>query len=748
MVWAAGASGRFLAGSGVLVLMLSGCGGSAGGGAGGAGSVVLPPPPPAPAPAPAPAPLVAPAMDFGTAEISRSNAAVAARAVAAWQAGASGAGILAAVIDSGVNPGLLEFSGRISPLSRDLAGTRGMADEDGHGTSVTGVLLAARDDAGVAGVAWGATLLALRVDTPGSCAAADGCRYSSNAIAQGLDVATQAGARVVNLSLGGSGISAALRTAAERAGAAGVVTVVSAGNDGSSEIGGFAAGLLQAAPSTTLVVGALEADGQMAGFSNRAGVAADRYLTALGVRVRSFDASGTARFYSGTSAAAPVVSGAVALMADAFPALSGGQIAEILLKTADDLGAPGVDAVFGRGQLNIERAFQPVGGLSITGVAAPIAVAGGSLGPAMGDLGVVGAALGRVQGRDAYGRDFVQDLGVGLRLAAPGRLAAALFSAGSDVAAMGFGPVSMRFSASDNGRRDWFGDRLTGAQPLAGGLALGGGLPAPVGHVRLALGRQRAAVLGFGQRVETLLAIAGDGAGRPEMLVAGQGGLMMQPRGGAAMVQRLGNWSASLAMGEAMLPAGRLDGGAVERTALLRLGRDIGPLALAATLRLADERGSVLGARLAPVFGVQGSSQMGLGVEAGWQRGRLRLTGGAEVRRVVADVRGGALLAGFGGMGATSAWAGVEWQGAGDRLSFVVAQPERAFGQADVRLGGAVAERLRLTPRGREIAAELGWARPLAGGLLRLDGFVRRQPGHVANAGGDVGAAVRFSLRH
>jgi hypothetical protein len=683
-------------------------------------------------------------MDFDTAEVSRSNAAVAARAVAAWRTGASGAGILAAVVDSGVNPALAEFSGRISPASRDLAGTRGMADEDGHGTSVTGVMLAARDEAGVAGVAWGATLLALRVDAPGSCASADGCRYSSNAIAQGFDVATQAGARVVNLSLGGSGISAALRLAAERAGAAGVVTVVAAGNDGGSNISGFAAGLLQAAPSTTLVVGALEADGTMAGFSNRAGVAAERYLTSLGVRVRSFDATGTARLYSGTSEAAPVVSGAVALMADAFPALSGGQIAEILLKTADDLGAPGVDAVFGRGQLNIERAFQPVGGISITGVAAPVAVAGGSLGPAMGDLGVMGAALRKVAGRDAYGRDFVQDLGAGLRRAAPGRLAGALFSSGGDVAAVGLGPVSMRFSAADNGRRDWFGDRLTGAEPLNGGLPV----PPSAGHVRLALGRERAAVLGFGQGVENLLAIARDDVGRPDMLVAGQGGLMMQPRAGAAVVQRFGGWSASLAMGEAALPAGRLDGAAVERTALLRLGRDFGRLALAGTLRLADERGSLLGARLAPVFGVEGSNQIGVGLQAGWHHRQLRVMGGAEVRRVVADVRGGALLAGFGRLGATTAWVGAEWQGVRDRLSFVVAQPERAFGQADVRLGGAAAQRLRLTPGGREIAAELGWARPVAGGVLSLNGFARREPGHVADAAADMGAAVRFSLRH
>lgn len=522
------------------------------------------------------------------------------------------------------------------------------------------------------------------------------------------------------------------------------MTVVAAGNDAGAEIGGFAAGLLAADPSTTLVVVAVYAEGRMAGFSNRAGVAADRYLTALGVRVQSFDANGATRFYSGTSEATPLVSGAVALMAEAYPALSGRQIAEILLKSADDLGAPGVDLVFGRGQLNIERAFQPQGGLTVSGVAVPVAVAGGSLGPAMGDMGLVGAALGRVRGRDAYGRDFESNLAAGLRRAVPGRLAGALFTGGGEAAAVAAGPVSMRFVAADNGRRDWRGDRLTGAQPLAGGE----GMVSPVGHVRLAFGGDRAAVIGFGQRVETLVTLAGEQMLRPDMLVAGQGSLLMQPRGGAALAQRIGGWTASVAMGEAMLPANRIDGEAFERSALVRLERRFGALALAGSMRLASERGSLLGARLSPVFGVLGGSRMGLGMETGWQSGRLRLMAGVEVSRAAADVRGGALVAGFDGLGATSAWAGAQWQGEQDRLSFVVAQPERAFGRADVRLGGALPEALRLSPSGREIAAELGWARPLAGGTLRVNGFVRREPGHLAGAADDVGAAVRFVLRH
>ena len=48
-------------------------------------------------------------------------------------------------------------------------------------------------------------------------------------------------------------------------------------------------------------------------------------------------------------------------MAQAFPNLSGQQIIDILFRSADELGAAGTDATFGRGRLNIQRAFQPIG---------------------------------------------------------------------------------------------------------------------------------------------------------------------------------------------------------------------------------------------------------------------------------------------------------------------------------------------------------------------------------------------------
>jgi hypothetical protein len=54
--------------------------------------------------------------------------------------------------------------------------------------------------------------------------------------------------------------------------------------------------------------------------------------------------------------------------------------------------------------------------------------------------------------------------------------------------------------------------------------------------------------------------------------------------------------------------------------------------------------------------------------------------------------------------------------------------------------------RLSLSPSGREIDAELSYSTPVAGGWLGGNLFARRQPGHIADADADVGAAIRFTL--
>ena len=139
--------------------------------------------------------------------------------------------------DTGINPALSEFAGRIDRASGDVAGNRGVSDEGGHGTAVSAVAAAARNGSNTMGVAFDATIVSQRADEPGSCASKDGCAFYDGAIAAGIDAARQAGARVINLSLGGSTPGSTLLSAMNRAVSAGVVLVISAGNDGETSQG-------------------------------------------------------------------------------------------------------------------------------------------------------------------------------------------------------------------------------------------------------------------------------------------------------------------------------------------------------------------------------------------------------------------------------------------------------------------------------------------------------------------------------
>ena len=99
----------------------------------------------------------------------------------------------------------------------------------------------------------------------------------------------------------------------------------------------------------TIYVGALDSSNQLQSFSNSAGRAMNDYITVF--------AEG------GTSFAAPKVTGAAALVVQKFNT-SAANTKRILLTTADDLGAPGVDPVFGHGALNVTRALSPHGTLN------------------------------------------------------------------------------------------------------------------------------------------------------------------------------------------------------------------------------------------------------------------------------------------------------------------------------------------------------------------------------------------------
>ncbi|MGB3723362.1 MAG: S8 family peptidase, partial [Pacificimonas sp.] len=382
--------------------MLAACGG------GGGGSLRPIPVAPTPSPTPTPAPTPAPSS-LNTAEYRRSNAATSIGALTAYEAGAFGAGVKVGVIDSGIDVDSPEFAGRIDPASRST-NRDPLQDIDGHGTSVAGVIAAAANGRFNQGVAPLATIVAQRADDPGSCDGEDGCNYPDVNIAAGIDNARVAGARVINVSLGGSEAFPVLRRAIDRATAADIIIVISSGNDGEDNPDPLALvandGISR---GRVLIAGALTATGQQAEFSNRAGSGQQHYFATLGDRVRSFDHTDTAFLFSGTSYAAPGLSGALALLFSAFPNLSADEAIEILRRSATDLGAAGTDAVFGRGGLDIAAAFRAQGQTSLAGSKIALDAESGALvtfGGAAGDGGTFGDTLGNVVVLDAFGRAY------------------------------------------------------------------------------------------------------------------------------------------------------------------------------------------------------------------------------------------------------------------------------------------------------------------------------------------------------
>ncbi len=332
---------------------IAGCGGGGDKTDGGIG--VVPGPPTA---TPTPTSPTTPTPTAEQLEAGRSNAAIAANAAAAYAAGATGRGIRIAVIDTGISAGLAEFAGRIDPASADVAGNRGLVDQNGHGTWVSSVALAARDGIGMHGMAFEATLISFNISSPTECTP-QACPSSSGPVRRAIDAAVAAGARIISMSLSSDQIDENLLAAVRRAAAANVVLVIAAGNQQADEPRLLTRAVAEAGAGSVIIAGAHDAGGSPYAFNNRAGSgpAAASYLMALGVDVVMTGRDGSLVTQSGTSFATAAISGAAALVAQARPALTGSQIVSALLVNATDVGAPGRDPVYGNGILNLSATF-------------------------------------------------------------------------------------------------------------------------------------------------------------------------------------------------------------------------------------------------------------------------------------------------------------------------------------------------------------------------------------------------------
>ena len=767
-----------------LLVALAGCGG--GGGGGGVASTPAPATSPTTSPTPTPAattpaaPALIPASTFITAEYNRSDGPSSHNVIPAWQTGATGKGVTLGIVDSGIDTGNPEFTGRIAAASKDVVGTRGVSGTDGHGTQVALTAAAARNNSGMMGIAYEATILMARADDIGSCAASGGCSFSDSAIAAGIDLAVGNGAKVVNLSLGGAGASPVVLRAVANAAAAGVVIVVSAGN-GTNSVGdtdptSFAQALRQAGSGNVIIAGSVNSAGTISAFSNRAGTQAAAYLAALGEQIccvyengqikTTTDSSGQTfiTVVSGTSFASPQIAGAAALLRQAFPTLTAQQAVDLLLSSATDAGAAGVDSTYGRGILNIGNAFAAKGTTSLAGTAAVLVPADSALvtSAAMGDA-TTGARLAATV-LDSYRRAYTVNLAASFRQAplAP-RLGQALLGAGRPVQAT-LGNAALAFTTG-----------LDPAHPLGWSdplrLAPGDARAARVlaGRVVARIAPHAVAAFGFAQGADSLVAQV-QGADRPAFLIASSAhddfGFDRRDLLSTALRRQLGRLGLTVTAEAGRVAEPALRGSA--RDAVLRsrpgvgrfgvaLDRSAGPITLNLGASWLAEDHTLLGARLAPGLGVHGADSAFLDAGLDWQAGaRLRL--GARYRRGYTQARAGGALQAATRL-QSSAWSldlsrrGLF--GRADSLALRLSQPLRVSRGGlslllptgwdyDTQTASDTLHRINLVPSGRELDAELVWRGPLAGGMASASLYWRRDPGHVASLPSERGLAASW----
>ncbi len=297
------------------------------------------------------------------------------RAPEAWQVTRGSEEIIVAVIDSGIDRTIPELAAVLWTNPREVPGNG--LDDDGngyvddalgwdfrdnvpahlrrtqlhwHGTFVAGIIAARLTEGGAAGVAPNVRIMDVRfLDSRGLFTTKDWDRLGA-----AIRYAVDNGARIINLSLYAKGtppavVEGALAYAASR----GAIVVGIAGNEARAEV------LYPGRYSTVLAVSATDAGDALASFSSWGPEVA---VAAPGHEVVSLLPGGRLATNSGTSFAAPHVSGTLALILSANPALSADEAVRILLATSSPL-APTPDPRFGSGLVNAGRGVAAAAGI-------------------------------------------------------------------------------------------------------------------------------------------------------------------------------------------------------------------------------------------------------------------------------------------------------------------------------------------------------------------------------------------------
>ncbi len=271
----------------------------------------------------------------------------------AW-ARETGASNVIAVLDTGVQTNHPDLAGRLVAGHDFVNDDSSAADDNGHGTWVSGIIVAkANDGYGIAGLSWTDKVMPVKImDREGTGTSAD--------LISGIRWAADHGADVINMSVGGFPYSKLVQDAVNYAWGKGVVLVGAAGNNRREET------YYPASLDNVISVSATQPQDE---FSNWSSWGPKVDVSAPGSSVLTtncyactyadHDSWGAHTYISGTSFATPNTAGVVALIRARYPSYTPSQVVHRLRATADDLGYDGWDNRYGSGRIN---AYRAVGG--------------------------------------------------------------------------------------------------------------------------------------------------------------------------------------------------------------------------------------------------------------------------------------------------------------------------------------------------------------------------------------------------
>ena len=314
----------------------------------------------------------------------------------AYAMGLDGSGVIVAVIDGHIDKRHSDLDDNfLRHYDASGAGVVGTSIYNGHGTRVAGIIAAERNGEGMHGVAHGADLIGISF----GISLFGGIVQSESDLGTSITSAVSDGARIFNNSYGiphytrGSRSdldNSSLRKSFADAIDKGAVFVWSAGNRysqntrlGDNNTSEFAKAALKyrelAGGFVNVVNLTWDSSNSVWTIANSTGSGANRgsqicgvtknyCLGAPGTSINSTTVGkGNNRYSSGsgTSRAAPMVSGGLAILFQAFPYVETSDILRLLFETATDLGEEGVDSIYGQGMMNLKTALNPVGSASI-----------------------------------------------------------------------------------------------------------------------------------------------------------------------------------------------------------------------------------------------------------------------------------------------------------------------------------------------------------------------------------------------